>query len=66
MGIKTCEKRKTSIFMVKKRLRETKVKFLTEHDKKEFKYCIITLSIEETPDANISDTSNELKQILAH
>ena len=55
-----------SIFIVNKRLREAKVKLLIEHDKKEFKYCIITLSIEETPDTNISDTSNELKQVLAH
>ena len=61
MGIKTCKKGKTSIFIVNKRLREGKVKFLIEHDKKEFKYCIITSYIEETPDTNISDTSNELK-----
>ena len=47
---------KTSIFIVNKRLREAIVKFLIEHDKKEFKYCIITLYIEETPDTNISDT----------
>ena len=52
---------KTSIFIANKRLREAKVKFLIEHDKKEFKHCI-----EETPDTNISDTSNELKQIVAH
>ena len=37
MGIKTCKKGKTSIFIVNKRLKEAKVKFLTEHDKKEFK-----------------------------
>ena len=66
MGIKTCKKGKTSIFIVNYRLREAKVKFLIEHDKKEFKYCIITLYIEETSDTNSSDTSNELKQVLAH
>ena len=66
MGIKTYKRGKTSIFIVNKRLREAKVKFLIEHDKKEFEYCIITLYIEETPHTNISDTSNELKQILAH
>ena len=41
-------------------------KFLIEHDEKELKLCIVTLYIEETPDTNISDTSNELKQILVH
>ena len=41
MGIKTCKKGGTSIFIVNKRLREAKVKFLIEHDKNEFKYCII-------------------------
>ena len=67
MGIKTCKKgKKTSIFIVNKRLKEAMVKFLIEHDEKEFKYCIITLYIEETPDTNISDTSNELKEILVH
>ena len=67
MGIKKLVKGgKTSIFIVNKRLREANVKFVIEHDKKEFKYCIITLYIEETPDTNISDTSNELKQIVAH
>ena len=45
---------KTSIFIVNKWLREVKVKFLIDHDKKEFKYCIITLYIEETPNTNIS------------
>ena len=38
---------------------EAKVKFLTEHDKKKFKYCIITLCSEEIPDTNISE-------VLAH
>ena len=66
MGIKTCKKGKTSIFIVNKRLREAKVKFQIEHGKKEFKERIITLYIEETPDTNISDTSNELKQVLVH
>ena len=66
MGIKTCQKGKTSIFIVNKRLREAKVKSLIEQDKKKFKYCIFTLYIEETLDRNLSDTSNELKQILAH
>ena len=37
VGIKTCRKEKTSIFIVNKRLREAKVKFLIEHDKKKFK-----------------------------
>ena len=64
--LKLVKRGKTSIFIVNKRLREAKVKFLIEHDKKEFKYCIITLYIEETPDTNISDTSNQLKQVLAH
>ena len=36
-GIRTCKKGKTSIFIVDKRLKEAKVKFLIEHDKKEFK-----------------------------
>ena len=65
MGIKTCKKGKTPIFIVNKRLREAKVQFLIGHDKKEFKYCIITLYIEETPDTNISGTFNEMKQVLA-
>ena len=64
MGIKTCKKGKTSIFIVNKRLRKAKDKLLIEHDKKEFNKCIITLYIEETPDTNISETSSELKQIL--
>ena len=63
MGIKTCKREKTSIFIVNK---EAKVKFLIEHDKKKFKQSIITLYIGETLDTNISDTSNELKQILVH
>ena len=70
MGIKNCKKGKNinciHKTVVNKRLREAKVMFLIEHNKKEFKYCIITLYIEETPDTNISDTSNELKQALAH
>ena len=37
MGIKTCKKGKTSIFIVNKRLKEAKVNVLIEHDKKEFK-----------------------------
>ena len=49
-----------------KQAKEAKVKFLVEYDKKEFKECIITLYIEESPDRNISDASNELKQILVH
>ena len=59
---------KTSIFIVNKRLREAKVMFLIEHDKKEFRYCIITLQIEETPDTNIFYTSHEHMntQIVAH
>ena len=63
VGIKTFKMEKTSIFIVHKRLKEAKVKFLSEHDKKKFIECIY---IVETPDANISDISNELKQILVH
>ena len=37
MGIKICERRETSLFIVNKRLKEAKVKFLIEHDKKELK-----------------------------
>ena len=37
VGIKTVKRAKTSIFIVNKRLKEAKVKFLIEHDKKEFK-----------------------------
>ena len=59
MEIKTCKNVKTSIFIVNKRLKEAKVKFLIEDDKKEFKSCITTTHIEETP-----DTSNELKHML--
>ena len=66
MGIKTVKREITSFFIVNKRLNECKVNFLTENDKKEFKSCIITLYIEEIPDVNISDTSNELKQVLVH
>ena len=66
MGIKTCKTGKTSIFIVNKRLKEDKVKFLIGHDKKKYKQCIITLYIEETLNANISDTSNQLKQILVY
>ena len=58
MGIKLAKRGKTSIFIVNKRLGEAKVKFLIEHDNKEFEYCIITLYTEETPDRNISNTSN--------
>ena len=66
MGIKTCKQGKTSIFIAYKRLKEAKVKFLIAHDKKEFKECIITLYIEETPDTNIFYTSSELNKILVH
>ena len=65
-GLKLVKRGKRSIFIVNKRLREAKVKFLIEHDKKKFKHCSVTLYIEETPDTSISDTSNELKQIVAH
>ena len=38
MGIKTCKTEKTtSIFIVNKRLKEDKVKFLIGHDKKKSK-----------------------------
>ena len=49
------KREKASIFIVNKRLKKTKAKFLTEHDKKEFKWCIVTLYIEENPNTNISD-----------
>ena len=35
--LKLVKSAKTSIFIVNKRLKEDKVKFLIEHDKKEFK-----------------------------
>ena len=35
--LKLVKRAKTSIFIVNKRLKEAKVKFLIEHDKKEFK-----------------------------
>ena len=67
MGIKACrKKRKTLTFIVNKRPKEAEVKFLIEHDKKEFKLYIITLYIEETPDMNFYNIPNELKQILVH
>ena len=64
--LKLAKQKKTSIFIVNKRLKEDKVKFLIGHDKKKYKQCIIKLYIEETLNANISDTSNQLKQILVH
>ena len=42
LELKLVKRGKTSIFIVNKRLREAKVKFLIAHDKKELKYCIIT------------------------
>ena len=66
MEIKIFQKKKKTIFIVNKRFKEAKVKFLIEHDKKEFKQCIITLYIEETAYMNISDTFNKLKKILVH
>ena len=57
--LKLNKTKKISNFIVNKRLKEDKVKFLIEHDKREFKQCIITLYIEETPDTNISDRSDE-------
>ena len=36
-NLKLVKRAKTSIFIVNKRLKEAKVKFLIEHDKKEFK-----------------------------
>ena len=67
VGIETCKTRKkTSIFIVNKRLKEDKVKFLIGHEKNKYRQCIITLYIEETLNTNISDTSNQLKQILVH
>ena len=53
-------KGKKSIFIVNKWLKEAEVKFLIEHDKKEFKQCIVILHNEETPNMNI--TSNELNR----
>ena len=41
--VKLVKRGETSIFIVNKKLREAEVKFLIEHDKKEFIYCIITL-----------------------
>ena len=35
--LKLVKRAKTSIFIVNKRLKEAKVKFLVEHDKKEFR-----------------------------
>ena len=64
--LKLVKRKKTSIFIVNKRLKEDKVKFLIGHDKNKYKQYIITLHIEETLNANISDTSNQLKQILVH
>ena len=64
--LKLLKRDKTPLFIVDKILKEAKIKFLIEHDKKESKKCIITLHIKETPDKNISDISNELKQILVH
>ena len=66
VGIKTCKKGKNINFFVNKQLIEANVKFLIEHYKKEFKWCINALHIEEIPDVNISDTSNEQKQTLGH
>ena len=64
--LKLVKRAKTSVFIVNKRLREAKVKFLIEYKKKKFKQCILTLYIKGTPETNISDTSSELKQILVH
>ena len=64
--LKLVKRKKTSIFIVNKRLKEAKVKFLIGHDKNKHKQCIITLYIEETVNASISDTSNQLKQISVH
>ena len=66
VGIKTRKKGKNINFFVNKQLIEANVKFLIEHYKKEFKWCINALHIEEIPDVNISDTSNEQKQTLGH
>ena len=41
VGIKICKKGENINFYVNKRLKEGKVKFLIEDDKKEFKSCII-------------------------
>ena len=80
VGIKTCKKGKNINFFVNKQLIEANVKFLIEHYKKEFKWCINALHIEEIhinalhieeihtahQDVNISDTSNGQKQTLGH
>ena len=66
MGVKTCKKGKNINFFVNKQPIEANVKFLIEHYKKEFKWCINALHIEEIPDVNISYTSNEQKQTLGH
>ena len=38
VGIKLVKGGNTSIFIVNKRLRKAEVKFMIQHDKKEFKY----------------------------
>ena len=55
VGIKTCKREKTTIFIVNKRLKEANVKFLIEHDKRNSNSALLpgTLYTEETPDANI-------------
>ena len=59
--LKPVKRGKTSIFIVNKKLREAKVKFLIEHDKKNTALLhYMSLYIEETPCKNISDTFNEL------
>ena len=61
---RTCKTGKeTSIFIVNKRLREDIVKFLIGHDKNKYKQCIITLYIEETLNANISDVPAQLDSL---
>ena len=64
--VKTGEKHKIFIVNTQERLKKARVKYLIEHEKKKFKYCITKLYSEETLDIHISDTSNELKQILVH
>ena len=49
VGIKPVIRAKTSIFIVSKRLKEAEVKFLIEHDKKEFKWCIINCTLKKLP-----------------
>ena len=49
VGIKTVKRRKTSIFMINKRLREAKVKFLIEHDKRNSNTVLLNYTLKKLP-----------------